>query len=44
MLINDEMINFVYFIWGFFTWPNPDDWMNMTQIIEHDRKIDNDEH
>ena len=27
-----------------FTWPNQDDWMNMTEIGEHDQKIDNDEH
>ena len=26
--------------WGLFTWPNQDDQMNMTEIGEHDRKID----
>ena len=25
---------------GLFTWLNQDDWMNMTEIGEHDRKID----
>ena len=30
--------------YGLFTWPNQDDWMNMTEIGEHDQKIDNDEH
>ena len=30
--------------WELFTWPNQDDRMNMTEIGEHDRKIDNDEH
>ena len=25
--------------WGLFTWPNQDDWMNMTEIGEHDQKI-----
>ena len=29
---------------GLFTWPKKDDQMNMTEIGEHDRKIDNDEH
>ena len=29
---------------GLFTWPNQDDRMNMTEIGEHDWKIDNDEH
>ena len=29
---------------GLFTWPNQDDQMNTTEIGEHDRKIDNDEH
>ena len=28
---------------GLFTWPNQDDQMNMTEISEHDWKIDNDE-
>ena len=26
-----------------FTWPNQDDWMNMTEIGEHEWKIDNDQ-
>ena len=29
--------------WGLFTWRNQDDQMNMTEIGEHDQKIDNDE-
>ena len=29
---------------GLFTWPNQDDRMNMTKIVEHDWKIENDEH
>ena len=29
---------------GLFTWPIQDDRMNMTEIGEYDRKIDNDEH
>ena len=35
---------FYQFIRGLFTWPNQDDRMNMTEIGEHDWKIDNDEH
>ena len=27
------------FSWGMFTWPIQDDWMNMTEIFENDRKI-----
>ena len=27
---------------GMLTWPNEDDWMNLTKICEHDQKIDND--
>ena len=27
---------------GLFTWPNKDDQMIMTEIGEHDRKVDND--
>ena len=33
-----------WMILGFSTWPNQDDQMNMTEIGEHDRKIDKDEH
>ena len=29
---------------GIFTWPNQDDWMNMTEISENDQKIHTDEH
>ena len=28
---------------GLFTWPNQDVRINMTEIREHDRKVDNDE-
>ena len=34
---------FLYFLGGLFTWPYQEDRMNVTEIGEHDQKIDNDE-
>ena len=42
--LNNTYLNMVEKLLGLFNWPNQDDWMNMTEIGEHDRKVDIDEH